>query len=106
MKRRRFLFLCLIVLLICIVLPACGSSPNEGNQSADFSNSSELSIPSSDVDSDDSSSSNNSSIESETFSSDAGDGSEESSNIEADEAASNSTEDSKDDWIDIVFPRG
>lgn len=101
MKRKKTLFICLIVLFICMGLSACSGQQNINSQSTDLGNSSEISTPDSEVGDDselDNSSTDDSSPEKD-------DESQSSSSIDAGSDSSNDDSSSSDEWIDIVFPR-
>ena len=100
MKRKKTLFICLIVLFICMGLSACSGQKNINSQSTDLGNSSEISIPDSEVGDD----SELPSTE-DTSSSEEDDDSESSSSIDSGSDSSNGDSSSIDEWIDIVFPR-
>ena len=102
MKRKRTLFICLIVLFICMGLSACSGQQNTDSQSTDLGNSSEVSTPDTEIDDD--SELDNSSTE-DTASSEEDDDSESSSSVDSGSASSNEDESSSNEWIDIVFPR-
>ena len=101
MKRKKTLFICLIVLLTCMGLSACSGQQNIDSQLTDLGNSSEISIPDSEV-GDDSELDNPST---EDTSSKEDDDSESSSSIDSGSDSSNGDSSSIDEWIDIVFPR-
>ena len=102
MKRKKTLFICLIVLFICMGLSACSGQKNINSQSPDLGNSSEVSTPDGEVGDD--SELDNPSTE-DTSSSEEDDDSESSSSVDSGNDSSNDDSSSSDEWIDIVFPR-
>ena len=102
MKSKKTLFVCLIILLICMGPSACSGQQNIDSQSTDSENSSEISIPDSEVGDD--SELDNSSTE-DTSSSEEDDDSESSSSVDSGSDSSSNGSFSDDEWIDIVFPR-
>ena len=99
MKRKKTLFICLIVLFICMGLSACSGQKNINSQSTDLGNSSEVSTPDSEVGDDSELPST------EDTSSKEDDDSESSSSVDSGNDSSNDDSSSSDEWIDIVFPR-
>ena len=113
MKRKKTLFVCLIVLSICMGLFACNGQQNIHSQSTDLGNSSEISTPDSEVDDDGeldySSTEGTSSFEedddNDSSSSDDSSSNDSSSDDSSSNDSSNDDSSSSDEWIDIVFPR-
>ena len=101
MKRKKTLFVCLIVLLICMGLSACGGQQNIDSQSPDLGNSGGISAPNSEA-GDDGELDN---PPAEDNSSSEKDDNDSSSSVDSGGDSSNDSSSSGDEWIDIVFPR-